>query len=55
MQSPLRQRVLEFQRTIPCDDGVLVIQPIREAWVRETAEVLTEGFADSMGYLKAYK
>ena len=56
LQSLARQRMLGFRQAVPCQGGsVLLIQPLEAAFVKETADILTESFAESMGYLSIYK
>ena len=48
--------MLEFQRVMSCEGGnVLLVQPLEAACVKEAAGILTESFAESMGYLSVYK
>lgn len=55
-RNALRERLLGFRKEIPARDGsCLVIHPLNEAWVEATADVLTDAFADSMGYVSAYR
>ncbi len=56
LQSLARRRMLDFQRAVPCEGGgMLLIQPLEEDCIKETADILTESFAESMGYLSVYK
>jgi ribosomal protein S18 acetylase RimI-like enzyme len=48
--------MLSYYRELPTPKGqILVVQPVSEEWVEPAAELLTEAFADSMGYVTIYK
>ncbi|KAG7667652.1 hypothetical protein Ndes2526B_g01965 [Nannochloris sp. 'desiccata'] len=48
--------MLGYYRELPTPTGqILVVQPVSEEWVEPAADLLTEAFADSMGYVTIYK
>lgn len=63
-QSSLRETLASFSTTFPVetdalnnDDAVVVfeVKTLTNEWIDHVADLLTESFADSMGYLNAYK
>ncbi len=55
MQDEVRNRVLRFRHCTAFEDGMLVVQPVTAEWIEASAELLTESFAESMGYITIYK
>lgn len=52
----LRRRMLTYYREYPTPDGqLLIVQPVSAEWTDEAAELLTEAFADAMGYVTIYR
>jgi ribosomal protein S18 acetylase RimI-like enzyme len=48
--------MLGYYRELPTPNGqVLIVQPVSEEWVEPAADLLTEAFADSIGYMSIYK
>lgn len=54
-QNHAREVALSFRHSVPCEAGQLVVLPLRQEWVSAAADILTESFAQSMGYLKPYE
>ena len=55
-QSLAQQRALGFRRAIPCGGGrVLLVEPVAEGAIPASADILTEAFAESMGYISIYR
>jgi len=55
-QNELRRRMLSYYRELATPTGqILAVQPVSEEWVEPAADLLTEAFADSMGYVTIYK
>jgi ribosomal protein S18 acetylase RimI-like enzyme len=55
-RNELRRRMLGYYRELPTPSGqILVVQPVSEEWIEPAADLLTEAFADSMGYVTIYK
>ena len=59
MQNSLREKLLNFERTYKVvDDTVgktLIVRPMSNEWIENSALLLTESFAESMGYLSVYR
>lgn len=59
MQNSLREKLLNFERTYKVvDDNVgktLIVRPMSNEWIENSALLLTESFAESMGYLSVYR
>lgn len=56
LQNALQRRMVGFRRTYGASEGrTLVVQPLTDEWVQDSADLLTDAFADSMGYISVYK
>jgi GNAT superfamily N-acetyltransferase len=56
----LRERLSSFRKEYKdpngeSDDAVLVVKALSNEWIDSCADLLTESFADSMGYMSMYK
>mmetsp|Transcript_8495 Transcript_8495/g.17006 ORF Transcript_8495/g.17006 Transcript_8495/m.17006 type:complete len:295 (-) Transcript_8495:495-1379(-) len=56
----LRERLSSFRKEYKdpdgeSDDAVLVVKALSNEWIDSCADLLTESFADSMGYMSVYK
>lgn len=56
----LRERLSSFRKEYKdpneeSDDAVLVVKALSNEWIDSCADLLTESFADSMGYMNVYK
>lgn len=63
-QSSLRETLASFSTTFPVDTSlnhslndtvVFEVKTLSNEWIDRVADLLTESFADSMGYMNAYK
>eukprot|EP00890_Picochlorum_soloecismus_P002477 jgi/Picsp_1/322/NSC_00321-R1_protein len=58
-RNSLREKLLNFERTYSVvDDNVgktLIVRPMSNEWIENSALLLTESFAESMGYLSVYR
>ena len=59
MQNSLREKLLNFERTYKVVDDTLgktlIVRPMSNEWIENSALLLTESFAESMGYLSVYR
>ena len=61
MQNSLREKLLSFERTynvVEQDDAggkTLIVRPMSNEWIENSALLLTESFGESMGYLSVYR
>lgn len=46
-ETPLRQKLAEFNRTIDTESGVLRILPLQARWLEDCAEMLADAFVDA--------
>jgi len=61
VQNSLREKLLSFERTynvVEQDDAggkTLIVRPMSNEWIENSALLLTESFGESMGYLSVYR
>ncbi|KAK9843117.1 hypothetical protein WJX74_007218 [Apatococcus lobatus] len=54
-ESEERKALLAFKHEVTTKRGLLSMRPIQEAWIPESTELLTDAFAESMGYRPAFR
>ena len=55
LQSPVQKALTNYRFQSQTPHGLLVVQPLTNDWLQNTAELLSASFGDSMGYLPAYR
>ncbi|KAK9862861.1 hypothetical protein WJX84_009094 [Apatococcus fuscideae] len=54
-ESKERKALLGFKHEVQTSDGLLSVRPIAESWVPASTELLTDAFAEAMGYRPAFR
>ena len=55
MQDERSERLKAYRYKASVDGGTLLVRPLTEEWLGQATTLLTETFADSVGYMPMYR